>query len=582
MSKNLSKPANPGRKDARTNISAKPGTGDWLEASGLGPWAGRLGVSAPAALAATASILTGAAAGGWYACSWGRQPLPKLDLIVPEPLGRTARCVAALGAPAAILNQRLTERAAGFSPMVFDHLAFGSFADNQQSRPGAATATSAAVARHRQALDLEDDQPFLAADLEHDGQQCRREAIVHPAFLLAGPRASDLSKLAEECHKRTGLVLQLRFPTKRRDHQARRDAIDLAELLDGRLQRPRPTRLAARVEPPCVTLVHAILHPERQDYEALAEVAPELLDRCLLVDETSDNRQGSDLADGNAFFHSYQQALFQILELRREGRMPLFEFENKESANVFEGALRRFENECDNLPAEPGVSARGLPLCLMWAMGFLRQHLPQAPGLADGAMIRAAFEASRHLLAGHVRACRKLRTAGMVAERLKFAGKIAREVKERAPLKPRDLMRLFFNQRKERFEPVIEALIGLRVLGRDPNGMFVPGTVEFAKARRELELLFIEALCDGQEEKKTSQAEEKKTTGGKPRADGDVGKDAGKLVVRKAPNKKPQRRDPTPATGTHIDSIDRDQTGNPATDAGPPAMAASQLDEGQA
>jgi hypothetical protein len=509
MSKNLTKSAKPGRKDAPAGTAAKAVGGDWLVDSGIDSWAASLGSSAPAVLAATAAILTGTGAGGWFARTWGQQPLPKHDLIVPDLLGRTGRCITMLTAPALYLNQRLTEQAAGYSPAVFDHLAFGTFADSQQTRQGASTVTGTALARHRQALDQDDERPFLITDLGQDTGQCRREAIIRPTFLLAGPRASDLRTLTDECHKRTALVVQMRFPTCLRNHKSLRDILEVAELLDGLLHRIRPARPGIRVEPPGVTKVHAILHPDRADYEALADLAPELLDRCLLVDEQPGSQQ-SENHTGCRFFAAYKQALFQILELRREGQLPLFAFENPESASVFERELWSFENECDNLPAEPGVSARGLPLCLIWAMGFLRPHLPPAPGLADGRMICAAFDVSRHLLAGHVRACRSLRAAGMVAERLKLAEKIVCEVKDHAPLKPRDLMRSFSRQRKERFDPVIEALIGLSVLGRDKDHLLVSGPVEFQKARRELEMQFADTLCADEEEKKTTVVEEKK------------------------------------------------------------------------
>ncbi len=92
-------------------------------------------------------------------------------------------------------------------------------------------------------------------------------------------------------------------------------------------------------------------------------------------------------------------------------------------------------------------------------------------------------------------------------------------LKAEAPLSLRDLQRSFNNQRKDRFMPVLDALIGLKVLARDGEQCFVPGKVDFNDAGEELAGWLAKAKPDSDSDsaarpakKKTSKKTSKKKT----------------------------------------------------------------------
>ncbi len=87
---------------------------------------------------------------------------------------------------------------------------------------------------------------------------------------------------------------------------------------------------------------------------------------------------------------------------------------------------------------------------------------------------------------------------------MKFAERIAKEVKEHAPLSLGDLMPMFNRQKKERFDPVSEVMIGACVLDKDDNQLLIAGPVDFNKVRRELEFRFNDDDQDEEEKEKKS------------------------------------------------------------------------------
>ncbi len=107
MNEAATTPATPKRKEVRPS-SGKSGPAtdaDWLSAAGLSAWASRMATSPDSVLAAVSAILAGTAGGGWCATFWGHRQLAKLDLIVPDPLGRSER------APPTLPTDRIFSRA---------------------------------------------------------------------------------------------------------------------------------------------------------------------------------------------------------------------------------------------------------------------------------------------------------------------------------------------------------------------------------------------------------------------------------------------------------------------------------------
>lgn len=476
-------------------VPPKPST--WLSAAGLEDWANWERVAPEAVLAATASLLAGTAGTAWLSLPGGPIKLPPLNIIIPDPCSREARAVVKLAEPVELLNQRLIDKMGAYSPAVLNQVDLGAPEGPTNRNP----ASASALARHQKALLPEtDSEDLLGADLEIDGRQARLEAITRPAFLLTQPRSRETRTLVADCHRSTALAAPFQFPTVRHPAHTIRSAMELAELLDGRLCRGLES---ARVSAPGQLRLHAIFTPKQDAYARLPELAPQLLDRCLVVEpsvptETANAVQ--PMAGRHRFIEAYRATLAGVLNTRRQGHDPTFAFMSLAASALFETGLRDFDQQCDLLPVEPGVSARGLPVSLCWALGTLARQLN--PSCADETpMVQTVLTAAKHLLVRHVASCRELRAAEMVAEQLKLAERIATELKARGPLRLRALARLFHTQRMSRFVPVVAALEAAGVLKREGRWSVAPGSVAFEKVRQELEQRFLDAeTLDTQED----------------------------------------------------------------------------------
>jgi hypothetical protein len=206
------------------------------------------------------------------------------------------------------------------------------------------------------------------------------------------------------------------------------------------------------------------------------------------------------MAGRHRFIEAYRATLAALLNTRRQGHDPTFAFMSPAASALFETGLRDFDQQCDLLPVEPGVSARGLPVSLCWALGTLARQL-NLSNADETSMVQTVFAVAKHLLARHVASCRELRAAEVVAEQLKLAERIATELKARGPLRLRELRRSFNDQRAARFEPVVAALEAAGVLKREGKWSLAPGSVAFEKVRQELEQRFLDAETgDAQED----------------------------------------------------------------------------------
>ena len=230
-------------------------------------------------------------------------------------------------------------------------------------------------------------------------------------------------------------------------------------------------------------------------------------------------------------------------------------FREDRATAAFEKRLRAYEAHVNGLPSDPGPSARGLPETLIWSLWFLRLALPAKHQPSDDSLIETAFRIARNLLDGHCRQMAALRAARLLAEQLLLAEKIAEDIAARRPMKLRDIVRLFRLQKKERFEPVLQALIETGVLVRDEGGVYHPGPVEFGDAEDTLARMFEAA---GTEEP-ANQAESAKST---RTEEADPGSPPGRekpesaksLRKPKVPKKDPKR--PPPGADT-TDEADR-------------------------
>ncbi len=452
---------------------------DALEILGIRAWAADMGVAPESALAVVASVLTGTGgADAWLEGTWGPSPLPKLDLLSAKSCHPVQRLIDCLVAPLRLMNRRLAQKMGVHSPEAIAFCTAGPFA------AGAKHATPALIEKtlrhHWQALTqtrAPGEAGMLHQDLAFDPVPQRLEAITHPDFMVENARGRDLTALVDHGHQHTALVIRPVLALERHCSEPYQVMSQLTALLEGTIVRKRTGAgsQAARA--------HAILALSAGEIEFMLAHGPGLLSRLLWV-VASNPAEARDAEASRRFFSTYRQALEQILDLRREGRTPLIRLQ-ADSMQAFETELGKYRDELDLLPVDPGSSARGLPETLLWALGFLRLALPENRA-TDTSLVSAAFQSARQLLDSHVREITRKEEARKEVVHCRFAEKIVAEVASRAPLKFRDLARLFKKQRKELFTPVLDVLFETGVLVRDGQERLNPGPVQLADVIEEV------------------------------------------------------------------------------------------------
>ena len=472
---------------------------DAMALLGIRAWARDLDVAPETALAMVAAMLTGAAGpDAWLEVSWGPMPLPKLDILTDKGHSAVMRLIDCLAGPVRQMNRRLAQKMGVHSPAALEFCTAGPFAGSGQklATPDMVEKT---MRSHWLALTRTPgpgEDGMLHQDLAHDPVPERMEAITHPNIVLENARSRDLATLVDNCHLHAALVIRPVLPFDRGGSEPYQAMNQLAALLDGVIVRKRESGGCQQAR---ATAILALAEAEK---EFLATAGQALLSRLLWVGPGTANvdppgaaQAGPQDASSRRFFDAYRQALDLILDLRRQGRTPLLRLTD---STAFESKLRQYRADLDQWPTDPGTSARGLPETLLWAMGFLRLSLHPDHRPSDKSMVNAAFGIARQLADTHVREMTKQDDVQQSEASCLFAGQIVAHVSQHAPMAFRDLARSFGKQRKERFVPVIDALVDARVLVRDEQGRLSPGLVALADVTDEIIERLSARSCPGE------------------------------------------------------------------------------------
>ena len=470
---------------------------------GLDDFAGRSGVSSDEVLAVMSFLLAGMAGPeAWLGGHNDGAPLAKLDLLVRRRDGALGRMAGQLVAKLRGLNRALTAGMADYSMDWIRLTRRGAFAGGTTAK--FADPEDTRKARERLLKNLKEpgaESHSLNDDLEHEKEAVRVESLLHPQFLLESVRCRELEKALDLCHQRTAVVVGLKTGFARAGSEPARDLRGLLDLMEG-LATPRWEESAkgetgrSRVMP---LKAHVLLEAGDEDLALMARLLPEMAGRFLwltpadsgtlqpprrLPKATAETKavavdRSAELMDG------FTKAAMEILSQRRTGETVAFGGgDGALDFACFGRAMDRYRRWIGSLgkryQLDPGPAVFELPGGLVFGLGFLSLQ-GGGSGLASPVQVMAqAFRSARRLARRHCRELALHLKAQQVTQGLDLARRMVFNLEEKGPMTRRQLVRCFGNQRMERFEPVIDALIGLGVLVWREDGGLESGDVEIS------------------------------------------------------------------------------------------------------
>jgi len=366
----------------------------------------------------------------------------------------------------------------------------GVYAGGREAKHAAEADTEKARERFLDKLKASEDRAErLARDMAEKAEVSRLEALLHPQFLLESVRARELEQALDPCHQRTALVVGLKTDPGRAGSEPARDLRGLLELMEG-LATPQweGPMARSRVMP---LRAHVLLEAGDGDLSLMARLLPEMPGRFLwLASPAGGDRvvrlDEESLAASARLMKAFTGAAMEILGFRRAGETVTVGGEDAFPVK-WHRMMERYRRCVGHLAArhrlEAGPVLRELPGVLCFGLGFLCRHSAPDQGTAPAmdAIMREAFRAAWRLARRHCRELSLFLNAERVEQGLELARQIVAKLEEKGPLNHRGLARCFGNQRKERFEPVIAALLRLGVLVRRDDGTLATGEEELAE-----------------------------------------------------------------------------------------------------
>ena len=444
------------------------------EGFGIAAWAGNARVSEEAAMIQMAVILSLIAGQyTWQMTPAGQKRLPALNLVLVTRKGDCPRSLEILMDPVIRLDRQLKERFARFTP--------GGLHDASRARrlPGGGIVArpdnvSQSEAMHREILamsgaDSEGGPSLLDRDLDPDPDSRRLKAAIRPSILLESPRLGRLAEALVGCHESTALATGMRLDALCTSLPGELE--ELVQLLDGRhLELPRHLTGDSVVRAEFAKL-HTIFHTDPAVVSSFHSKLAPVLDRCLLVDASPPaDLQEIDFKKVPLFLELHSRNVRHLLECRRRGVPPHSRIWSAQGLAAFARREAIFADECDASDA-PCVALRQLPELLIWALSRMERGVQKS----DEEVIEMAMNACSALLRRHEEL--RLLFARQEIRRQEFdlAVKLVAKVEQKQPVKLRELVRSFDNQRSDRYRPVLARLVEAKVLLEGPADVFRSG-----------------------------------------------------------------------------------------------------------
>lgn len=432
--------------------------------------------------AATAAVLVSsclASAGGPEArmlTGWTDERMRPLHLILPGGCRATLRLADQVVDPMRQMNRRLAENFSRYRPDIIDGVALASGIPSKAIGAGDPDTLRRVMLNHAAAMQSPDGEELLLSDLKADPAVLRREAVIHPRIFVGEAAVDDLEMHLDRCHLRSALVYLPRWDRERE----RESLVRLTELASPASGAPDggPRGSYLSLNP------HLMISLDGRD-DGLSGAAM-LSHRFLWIEPSERKPERGKPADGLALFRDARmKTLESLLEIRRRGEAPLFEFRDPKSGTVFESHFEDYEEEIAGLTGDPGTSVRDLPRTLVWGLGFLNWNT-SARSVGESHLIDEVFRLSRVLLRDHLRlkdaaTQRQVRSDGM-----RLAELVVDKLSAVGPLGMRELVRKFNNQRMEPYRRIMKALIAAEVVAETEDGKLALGTVDLTDAGDDL------------------------------------------------------------------------------------------------
>lgn len=458
-----------------------------LDSMGLSARSRASGVASDSLLAVLATMLPGLAGpDAWLEDSLGTSRLVKPNLLTNTEDYRLQQLIGRLTTPPETMQQRLVANMGRNIPVALELVACGPYSNPNTFKLSNPEMREKSLKLHADTL-TKSSQPgaanALLQDLAEDPIPPKIEAVLHPQFLILGADGRSLTSQVENCHQRAALIIQPKLELARKGPEPSKVMKILTSLLDGLTVTKRPDSIERGRDSSLLAKAVAILALTPPEIDALHAMGPGHLDRFVWLKEedSQDAPKPDELEDCEIFLAAYEQAVMEILDLRREGKRLMMGVESRKMKSKFDSELRAYQSEIQQTAADAGPWAMGLPQTLFWALGFLRRAMPADRRPDDESLMTTSFAAARRLVKNHLDQVLLITKAELIRDRRRLARKIVKDVSEAtSPAKYRDIARRNQDQRKERLIPVLEALIEVGVLSRDEEGFHTLGSVDLA------------------------------------------------------------------------------------------------------
>ncbi|MEO8613871.1 MAG: hypothetical protein ABI600_01920 [Luteolibacter sp.] len=322
----------------------------------------------------------------------------------------------------------------------------------------------------------------LGADLRHQEESVRMEALLHPDFLLGGSLAKNVEGRLGQCHGGLGYFTGSPGPLPRETGRREKQVDELLRFFHGVAAKSGHPRFVTPAETRELVLSGAFMFGEA-DLKWLIGNRRDFLGDTLLVSSgtsqvaVSNTDPETRQADAHYFLERFVSVAKHTLGLRRAGLPQEGGFTTWAAKAEFEKQQLQFLRELGENPlADLTTQAARLPALLAWTISVLGPD----SGLDDYILATAAPVARRLTEAG-LEPYLMTDNASLADERQQLARKVVERVARIQPCKVRDLVRGFDHQSMDTYRPVIELLLLEGILQQDPKKLLSVGTVPLAR-----------------------------------------------------------------------------------------------------
>lgn len=433
---------------------------------GLHAWAVESGIQPSLAVVLCGSLLSNLAAHTLvFDQANGLAGLPGPNLAADSSDSILRRAVASLVAPLEIAQRQLTQGSREFSLNTVDQIFHGC----EMGMTSLATPLKLLEPNTGDMLLTNGAQGMLNEALKSGTRADHYENLVRPRFMICGGTLPDPEKSLGDFHHATCLaaVCNQHLPS---DDRARRQRVDeLDQFLDGSEVRVKGKSAVNQV----TATLRGIFTFGSSDINWLLDHRRDFLDKFILVGTDARSAdQPYDETRAHDFYRRFRQAALHILACRRASASSSAYFTQAQARAEFMSARHSFILESGAY----SVAITTLPDLAAWTLLQLAGRNPP-----EHLIVREAMSTAREVRDRALRTIRLHDQARESRQKLELGSKIVERLRAKGPVKRRELMRGFNNQRLETQEPIIQNLIANQVVKEDSERRLELGPVPFSR-----------------------------------------------------------------------------------------------------